>query len=222
MAGSVKNRAPARSKSGDFRRKAGTRVQHPAVLIVCEGYNTEYNYFVELRRSLDLDNTTVDIPRNDKGSAPISVVDYAKEKHQNGNGYDIVFCVFDRDEHESYRRALQAIEGYAQRKRDPIPMRGIPSIPCFEFWLLLHFERSDAPFGGCTEVIRSLHRHLPEYDKAGTNFYAVLLQNTNTAIQNAKWVLERQRDAGTDDPTTRVHEVVEHMRRLANPAAKGE
>lgn len=214
MAKRLKNIAPARSKPSDFRRKSGTRIQHPVVLIVCEGYKTEYNYFVEMRRSLDLDNTTVDIPRNDKGSAPISVVEYAKERYQNGNGYDVVFCVFDRDEHQSYQQALQVIDGYAKRKRESIPMRGIPSIPCFEYWVLLHFEQTDAAFANCADVIKAIKRHRTSYDKVDAEFFAGILPFTDDAIRNSKQVVQRQSTAGTDNPSTLVHEVVEYLRSI--------
>src|SRR3546814_12188831 len=40
------------------------------------------------------------------------------------------------------------------------------SNPCFEVWVLLHFERSARPFANCQEVIRSLKQHRPEYTKS--------------------------------------------------------
>lgn len=41
------------------------------------------------------------------------------------------------------------------------------SIPCWEIWVLLHFEQTDAPFVDCADVIRRITaRHLPHYAKA--------------------------------------------------------
>lgn len=215
----LSRRVAARSLSASFRRRAETRSPRTTVLIVCEGYKSEYHYFVELRRSLNLSNATVEIPRNDYGSAPISVVQFAESRHrETTRGYDQVFCVFDRDAHESYRRALQAIEGMATRKRDPIPMRGIPSIPCFEFWVLLHFARTDQPFGQCDAVIAAVRQHRPGYQKGDANFFAEIVPHADVAVANARWVVERQQAAGTVDPCTHVHEVVEYLKSIAAPA----
>ena len=44
-------------------------------------------------------------------------------------------------------------------------LRFAVSDPCFEFWLLLHFEFTTAPFDGYSEVRDRLKSHWPEYKK---------------------------------------------------------
>ena len=52
--------------------------------------------------------------------------------------------VFDRDEHHSYHAALaqpQRRNGKLRNdNRMAVPVEAVASVPCFELWLLLHFE----------------------------------------------------------------------------------
>ncbi|HDZ61640.1 MAG TPA: RloB domain-containing protein [Nitrospirae bacterium] len=82
----------------------------------------------------------------DSGSSPISVVKHSKERYneekRTGDAFDRVFCVFDKDSHESYTRALDEVE----KAKPKNIFKAITSIPCFEYWLLLHYEFSTKPF----------------------------------------------------------------------------
>jgi hypothetical protein len=44
------------------------------------------------------------------------------------------------------------------------------SNPCFEFWLLLHFEQYCAHLDNCDQVKKKLTRHVPGYDKTAIRF----------------------------------------------------
>lgn len=44
------------------------------------------------------------------------------------------------------------------------------SNPCFEYWLLLHFEACAAPMTRYAEVERRLRRHVPGYRKSALDF----------------------------------------------------
>jgi hypothetical protein len=184
-------------------------------LIVCEGEKTEPYYFQALRAHLRINTAAVRIPPHPRGSAPISVVDCAAKIYQEDGGYDRVYCVFDKDDHESYERAMQRVRGYASRKFDPIPMQAMISVPCFEFWLLLHFMRTTRPMGRCDTVIAQLRRYLPAYVKGGGNIVDELLRHIDDAISNGQWVSAQQAAAGTDDPSTNVHELVEALKAIS-------
>jgi folate-dependent tRNA-U54 methylase TrmFO/GidA len=96
----------------DTVRRNANRKPYDHVLIVCEGEKTEPYYFEEIRVHLDLDSANIKIDGS-CDSSPKSVVDYAedvfiKERVKAGN-YDRVFCVFDRDQHETFDYALNKI-----------------------------------------------------------------------------------------------------------------
>jgi hypothetical protein len=78
-----------------------------------------------------------------------------------------IYCVFDRDSHESFQRACDKISELASRATKPLPIKGATSLPCFEVWVLLHFDQSDAPYASCDAVIdRITAQHYPELQKS--------------------------------------------------------
>lgn len=99
-------------------------------------------------------------------------------------------------------------------------MTAITSIPCFEFWLLLHFDYTTRPYAGsggrspCDEVIADLKTHLPEYAKSQNDIYVITKEPIDGAIDASKAVLVEAERNETDNPSTRVHELVEYLSSL--------
>ncbi|WP_394331072.1 RloB domain-containing protein [Algoriphagus resistens] len=65
--------------------------------------------------------------------------------------------------------------------------------PCMEFWLLLHFEFTQAPFDDCARAERSLRKHMTAYAKAqkyytreGDDIYLKLKERLPSAIGHSK------------------------------------
>lgn len=209
-------RKPRLAKS--YRRKVASRESYDAVLIVCEGEKTEPEYLKGLQRACRLSNANITILPAD-GSDPVGIVRHALKLFQRAEGaYDRVYCVFDRDGHVNYQQALDQVE------KSPLGKKGrlfaITSVPCFEFWVLLHFEYTAAPFtavGGksaCERVIERVGTHFPEYQKAMHGVYDNLLPRADTAITRAKTLAQHNLDTGTLNPATKVHELVAYLRGL--------
>jgi len=160
------------------------------------------------------------IAENTHGSAPISVVACAEQKADEDGGYDFIFCVFDRDAHESFSRAREKINALAGRRKKPLPIQEIISIPCFEVWVLLHFERSDATHGNCASVIERIRNsYLPDYSKAESRTTNPLMARIDDAIDAAVWLEERANTNGWN-PYTSAHRLMLHLKKLASePAA---
>jgi hypothetical protein len=180
---------------------------------VCEG-ETEQEYFNVARIQYGLTTAEIVLAENTKGPAPISVVECAEEKSGERGGYDKIYCVFDRDGHESFDRAREKIRGLAGRKKKPLPIEEAVSIPCFEVWVLLHFERRDAPFERCADVIDCVRVHMPDYEKADDAIAKQLVARAKAAIENADWL--EARAANNDyNPYTSVHRVLRHFASVA-------
>jgi hypothetical protein len=204
--------------AASFRRKPGDKSPRSITLIVCEG-KTEQEYFDTVRVHYGLSRTEAIIADNTDGSAPISVVECALRKHKEAGGYDWIFCVFDRDDHESFQRAREKIAALSTRQKKPLPINEAVSIPCFELWLLLHFARTDAGFPNCSAVIQQLQHHsrIPGYEKADAHTTQLLMTHINTAIGNAEW-LEARAEVNGWNPYTSVHRLLRHLARIANDA----
>ena len=199
--------------SRSFRRKPGQKPPRSITLIVCEG-ETEQEYFEAARIHYGLTTAEVILAENTKGPAPISVVECAEERCAERGGYDRIYCVFDRDGHESFHRAREKIKALAGRKRKSLPIEEAISIPCFELWVLLHFERTDAPFDRCADVIDRVRNHMPGYEKADAATIKQLVTRVEVALANADWVKERAAN-NNYNPYTSVNQVLRHFDAVA-------
>ena len=211
----------ARRKSrpaNSYRRKRPIREPYDAVLIVCEGEKTEPVYLKGLQRACRLSNANITILSGD-GTDPVSIVRHALELYRKADGaYDRVYCVFDRDGHVNYQQALDQVA------KSPLGKKGklvaISSVPCFEFWVLLHFEYTAGPFtavGGrsaCDKVIEKVRAHFPGYQKAMVGVFEKLLLHTDTAVTRAQTLAHHNHESGTSNPATRVHQLVTYLRGL--------
>ena len=204
----------------DLDRERAAKDLPKPILIVSEGTKTERSYFEQLdeffhgRVRIHFDRT--------RRSSPLNVYDRARDKYNlekdalGVKPYERVFCVFDRDRHTTYQQALDRI-----RSATPAGIfYAIPSVPCFEYWLLLHFVFSTRQYLGtgresaCDRLIRELRRYMPEYRKNRLDFEK-LAPKLPQAMRHSRRALREAGKAGTDNPSTRVHEVVAYMQKLA-------
>ena len=198
-----------------FRRPAGQKPPRSITLILCEG-ETEREYFEAARIHYKLTTAEIVLAENTVGSAPISVVKCAEDKCAERGGYDKVFCVFDRDGHESFQRARDRIRTLTSRKRFLSPIEEAISVPCFEFWVLLHFERTDRQFDHCSVVVDWIRdQHVPGYAKADAAIARKLIVRVQDALTHADW-LEGRAENNNYDPYTSIHHVLRHFAQVAN------
>lgn len=89
----------------------------------------------------------------------------------------------------------------------------ITSVPCFEYWFVLHFDYTTKSFPSATAVIAELKKHIPTYAKNSSIFYA-LREKMPTAIKNAEKANAYASKIGTDNPSTKVVELVKYLLEL--------
>ena len=208
-------RRKARKLSGHSRKKP-RRDPYDMVLIVCEG-ETEEKYFKGLVDALQLNTANVLIPKNTAGSSPRNVVDFAVKEYNKTKDFDKVYCVIDKDNHSRYQEALDFVRRKKLRKGHS--MYAVTSVPCFEFWILLHYKMTTqgfyrGPGSACRLVIRELKQFIPDYEKASASLFSITSSCMEYAIQNAQKVIRHSATAGTDDPSTKIHELVLYLRQL--------
>ena len=204
-------------KARDLGRKRAKRKPYARVLIVCEGEKTEPNYLKDRRDHYRLSSTNIEIAKGVKGCDPLTIANHAKGLYDRDPDFDRVFCVFDRDMHTNFGGALAAIHSFARRKRRPIPIEGIVSWPCFEYWLLLHFQFTTRPFRHCSDVITLLKKHLPKYSKGSNNMFDQTKDRLPTAIEHAKRAQRHYGSKAPKNPSTKVHEMIEYLIMLRSP-----
>lgn len=184
------------------------------MLIVCEGEKTEPSYFSDLLAHYRLSMANIEIVGS--GADPRTVVKQAKKRRlkeiRNGEKYDRVYCVFDRDEHATFEAACQEANASG--------ITPIRSWPCFEFWLVLHYGYSRQPYarsGGrsaaqnCVETVR---QHLPGYTKGTRGVFGTLEDSPEQAKANAARALTDAEATEALNPSTEIHLLVEYLQSL--------
>jgi hypothetical protein len=201
-----------------LRRKAAKRAPYDVVLIVCEGAKTKPYYFSGLRSHLRLSNANIVIADKTAGSDPLSVVTSAIKAFNKDPIYDHVYCVFDKDKHTTYAAALDKIR--STRLKKGAVLHAITSVPCFEIWLLLHYTYTSRPFSAagdasnCALVEAELKRYITGYQKGNRNIFELVKDKLYDAVTNAKRLDAFHQTSGTDNPSTKIHELVEYLKKL--------
>ena len=199
-------------KLKDHQRKVAMRKPYDRVLIVCEGEKTEPSYFMELREYYGLHTANIEIT-GECGSSPTTILAKAKElfnkAKQDGNPFDRVYCIFDKDEHTTYEQTILEIENITPKG----VFFSITSVPCFEYWILLHFTYSCKPFTSSGNK-SELKNFYPDYEKNKEGIFIDLIDKLDTAIAYAKQISKSNQKTVTDNPSTSIGELVEYLRNL--------
>ncbi|NNM59353.1 MAG: RloB domain-containing protein [Legionellales bacterium] len=141
--------------------------------------------------------------------------------------YDYAFCIFDKDEHDNHQRnytkALNRIEDLRKNKKE---ISAITSVPCFEYWLLLHFKDSTAPiinqpsYTASEQLTNELKKHIADYSKSYPHVFQYTKIHLETAIQRAKRIdIDLVQTAG--NPSTKVYLLVEFLKKAAKEIFHG-
>ena len=228
MARTRKPSGSKRSKSRRRGRNATNLVRHPgtkrgrkSLLIVCEGTKTEPNYFQSLRKKLKLGSVQVEVKSSNHDTAPIKIVKQAirlrKERKKDARQssslaeYDEIWCVIDRENLQQNQTFHNAIE---KAKNEKLEL-GI-SIPCFEIWYLLHFEKSTRAFRDGREIKNALKKYIPEYSES-SDVFETLYPKTRQAICHATQLLDNHPGGSQHpNPSTSVHILVQKLLDMAS------
>ncbi|MDW3196332.1 MAG: RloB family protein [Cytophagales bacterium] len=159
---------------------------------MCEG-QTEEKYFKGLvtqkthRRKFAAIDVAIYKPEN---NSPVGLIKKAKDlmkvAKRDCNDYDFVWVVFDKDQHASIPDAFEMA-----RTNKP-EIRIAFTSPCFEFFILLHFEKTTREFSSCGEIISYIKKkgYIPDYEKA-SNLFKVLDHVKEKGLAHCDWLKGR-------------------------------
>jgi len=186
-------------------RKLETKKPKERFLIVCEGSKTEPNYF----RSFRVPRDVVEV--HGLGEDPSTLVRSATDlKNKDGDDYDQIWCVFDRDswtlEKFNNARSSATSQGF----------RVAYSNEAFELWYILHFQylNTGIPRKDYSPKLSSLLGK--KYEKNSETIYDELLDKQPTAIRNAEKLLTEYDPPvpAKNNPSTTVHLLVQELNRF--------
>lgn len=182
-------------KSRESRKKRKT---NKLILIICEGKDTETEYFENFNSKY----TKVQVKIADKSSKGKNkgkatdpenlvkkAVQFKKDYEIEEKNGDRVWCVFDIDiNYNNNNNAMQSKINEIQKaklKSDKNKIRLGMSNPCFELWYLLHFEYTTATMKSYSDVQKKLSKYIKDYDKTKDVYY-LLKDRIDTAVKNSK------------------------------------
>ena len=182
-------------------RKVSGRSQNKTFLIVCEGTETEPNYFEVFQRKAH-DKKIAKINIEPAGLVGISLVKEAKSLKELGNyADDEVWCVFDRDlkkENNNQQNFNEAIKSAVENK-----LNLAISNDAFELWFLLHYEyyQSETHRSNYKNMLSAKTRLGEKYEKNSETMYEKLKDKQSNAIKFGKklW-LSHCKAQGVNDP----------------------
>lgn len=200
-----------------LKRRPAFRTPKPTFYVLCEGANTEPDYFRSLQRTqsdllFDL-KPAVGVPYTvaTEATTLCKKLGLGKKKKKNMNSFearDQVWAVFDRDAHPHFEDAI------ALCKKEGVNVAR--SNPCFEVWLILHKEDYQKPDGRDLVQAR-LNKLCPEYDpkKKKSADCSKLVGALEAAEKRATAQLKRRSDEGAPfgRPSTTVHLLTLAMRK---------
>jgi hypothetical protein len=197
-------------KSNDLRRRAPTREPKARMVLVCEGKNTEPEYFRALKRFYA--KKSLDIVTVPAAGVPMTLANRAREearglKNSVSTKKDAVCAIFDRDEHPKFEEAI----AFCQRNGILVGYTN----PCFELWLIWHFEN----FGA------TCHRHdvqkrfatlAPEYHPTAnkTADFSKLMSGIDDAALRSQHHYEARENEGAlySAPSSLMHKIIERIK----------
>ena len=207
---------PERTSRG---RGADRFEQRARFLIVCEGQNTEPDYFDGFR----VPGLVVDTVGT--GRSTLSLVDEAirvkeeREARARRTGkppYDQAWCVFDRDSFpkDAFNDAI--------RKAEAAGFQVAYSNEASELWYLLHFEDHRSALHR-HQYVTKLRGHLGSYEKDKANSRAMYGRLQGRQVQAVKRAESLRAEYGeahnpqADTPCTTVHLLVRALRANVSP-----
>lgn len=180
------------SSIGRGGRLVNTRDVRKTIWLLVEGEKTEKIYFGAIKKMADLTATEVRVVDCKNETSATQIVSKGIEfLHQEFPRIDEVWCIFDKEEKRYERNFKCAMEMAAGDLPSGKRLSCAVSNPCFEFWILLHYERTDRPFSNCREVVAPIKKHCPHYTKTKKAEIEKICLRFRSAVHNAEWLRSR-------------------------------
>lgn len=187
-----------KSRGKPLRRRVAVRAPKRTFLVFCEGEKTETDYLKALRREpaiREVASVDILIDEDTLGSDPVTLVRAAAKARERAGGkngeIDEVWCIFDAEwpNHPKLKEAVALA-------RD-LGIQIAVSNPCFELWLLLHFQDQTAWLDNIAAK-RLLRKYDDRQDK-GLNG-AIYMPLRSEAADRACSLGDRHKGNGTGFP----------------------
>lgn len=192
--------------TASFQRRNPRFIAKAKVFIICEDSKSSKTYLEDAKKHFDID-AKVEVAHVGK-TDPLGIVTTAIDRMGE---YERIYCVIDRDTHPNFIAAVNLCSQYER-------IELVISYPCFEYWIMLHFQENRKAFGMAgkkspgAQMIGELKKidEMGGYDKgAVTGLFGKLLDRLPPAVERATRILDDAIQVNQMNPSTRMHELLQ-------------
>lgn len=176
------------ARGNKFCRNKPSREPLVMATYAAEGENAEFEYLDFLSKSYGLGKR---FKRVRSHSDPCKIVRdlcvRRREAKKKGIDGDYWIAIFDREFTEERQASIAQARQIAKKNG----IICIETSPSFEFWLRLHYSRTDKPYGSQKDVEDDLKQFIPNYCKKRGTVAGVMGQLSgllDKACANALWI----------------------------------
>lgn len=160
------------------------------ILILCEG-ESEQIYLKGVKKENHNREVLVEVEMYQPNDfSPLGLFKEAKKKiieAKREYPYNSIWIVFDKDDHKEINKTFNL----AEQNRPKIDI--VFSNISFEYWILLHFEKTNRFFNNSEQLIRHIEKiHHFDYSKT-MNIYDALKSRISIALRNSKWLYQQNK-----------------------------
>lgn len=185
-----------------FQRPQGSKERRVQIHAVVEGKKTEWSYIVNVLKQKIYSNMSCHYKDANDAEGLIKTV---KNIKQDAKTYpdDIFWIICDLDD----KNAQQKQELEQWQKENPDRHYLALSDPCFEVWLLLHFQDYGFPDDLCKDITSKLKQYIKDYDKIIPN-NKIQEGGIIKAYQGAIKQIQDNKEKSRTRPQTTMHELI--------------
>lgn len=204
------------AKSSKSFSRSGARFKpQPRVLLLCEDTKSALSYLQDAARHFR-SHAVVKVAHCGR-TDPIGIVEEAIGSRHN---FEVTYCVIDRDSHESFDQALLRAREFGES------IKVVPSYPCYELWLLLHFRFTRAPIaavgaqssGARMQAVLRSEVGMDDYEKGSSrSVFDDILNLLPVARDNAARALRAAHAEQEMNPSTELHMLIAVLEKLGLP-----
>jgi hypothetical protein len=168
-----------------YQRKSKIRDPLKRIIIAMEGNKTEPKYFDEIKKRFKASSLSIILltrDETDTNSAPNRVIVQLKNYKQNNKieKHDELWLIIDKD-----RWPPQQLSEVAQECVTSQYNMGL-SNPCFEIWLILHFDNLFEHVGATWSPQTASAKLNSVHETYNISSYSQIADKIETAIENSK------------------------------------
>jgi hypothetical protein len=211
----------SKSDKSSVQRKGETLDQRKLVILACEGEKTEVNYFrsvfEELKQKKQLASGSCVIAKHSHTNPTGVLSDLLNHKTEFGGTYKDFqhrWIVIDRDP-ERTNGGGHTVEDFqsAINQSSKHKVNVAWSNPCFELWILLHYDLRESSIDRDDFSSKLRDRLGREYSKNDTEIFNTIRSRLDVALRNSRTLYDRSKgkQPHENNPCTTIFQLIESV-----------